>query len=471
MLSQPYESSRIFPDPMKHFPIRAAALAAAALLAACAAIDPNNILGRRNSGAPTSLPTTPVPAHSAPGLSAAERARAFEFVWTTINERYYDAKLNGVDWPAARERFGPIALAAPDDDAFWEALDRMIGERKDAHTRVESPKRAAQIASNESVSLGLSFVSLDGALVVSSVSSESDAYWAGVRPGMHIVAIDGEEALQAFEKLKAGTRQDSTERSRHLRAVRRLTAGEPDSKVAFRFRRADGTELDATLRRRRFSTAPAATHRTLPSGFGYARLTQWTLGATSRMVSGLRELKAVPGMVIDLRGNPGGSLHAVTRVMEEYFEKKTEVGRSITRTGRPVSMFFGAFEVIGLKQEVSGRGEAYKGPVVVLVNASSGSGSEFFAGSMQALGRATVVGQPTCGCLLGFLGYASIPGGGELAYSEVGFEMANGKRIEGQGVIPDLAVPLTQGDLQLNRDRALERAEEILAAAVKKPKA
>ena len=77
--------------------------------------------------------------------------------------------------------------------------------------------------------------------------------------------------------------------------------------------------------------------------------------------------------------------------------------------------------------------DAYKGPVVILVNPGSASASELFASAMQAAGRALVVGQPSCGCLLGFLGYARIPGGGELAYSEVGFRLPNDRRIEGEG--------------------------------------
>jgi carboxyl-terminal processing protease len=112
---------------------------------------------------------------------------------------------------------------------------------------------------------------------------------------------------------------------------------------------------------------------------------------------------------------------------------------------------------------VPGDKDAYKGPVVILVNSGSASASELFSSTMQAAGRATIVGQPSCGCLLGFLGYARIPGGGELAYSEVGFRLPNEKRIEGEGVIPDVPVPLAARDLQLNRDRALEEAQAVLA--------
>jgi carboxyl-terminal processing protease len=103
---------------------------------------------------------------------------------------------------------------------------------------------------------------------------------------------------------------------------------------------------------------------------------------------------------------------------------------------------------------------------VILVDGLSASGSELFAGTLQATGRAKVVGEPSCGCLLGFLGYARIPGGAELAYSEVGFVLPNGKHVEGEGVIPDVIVPHTLEDLRVSRDRALEQAQALLATMV-----
>jgi carboxyl-terminal processing protease len=168
--------------------------------------------------------------------------------------------------------------------------------------------------------------------------------------------------------------------------------------------------------------------------------------------------------VIDLRSNPGGSVHAVNLMLERLFAKPTQLGSATTRDGRPVTLFMGAIDVIALHREVRGSADAYRGPVVVLVNALSASGSELFAGSLQAVGRAKVVGQASCGCLLGFLGYAYVPGGAQLAYSEVGFVLANGRRIEGEGVIPDREVPLTLEDLRLSRDRPLEEAQALLAS-------
>ena len=441
-------------------------LAAAACLAGgCAWIDPHNMIGRQfaeGEPAPNEFESRQGPRP----LDAAARERAFDFVWNTINDRYHDPALNGTDWIAVGLRYRPLALAAADDEAFWDALDKMTGELRDAHTRVDSPARVELRRRDESISLGFSFVILDGRLVVTGVNPDSDAWWAGVRAGMIIVSIAGEPAATAYEKLKADTRYDSTQRSRHLRAVRRLTTGTLGSTLAFTFQRADATRFDAILSRRRVSFRPATSHRVLPSGFGYLRLTQWTIGVTSSALRGLDELKNTPGLVIDLRGNPGGSVHAVNQMLERFFATRTELGRSTTRTGKPVSLLFGAVEIVRLKTIVDGSADAYKGPVVILVNAASASGSELFAGAMQAAGRAKVVGEPSCGCLLGFLGYARIPGGGELAYSEVGFVLTNGKRIEGEGVIPDHTVAPTLADLQQNRDRTLEEAQQVLRTLV-----
>jgi carboxyl-terminal processing protease len=432
------------------------------LLAGCSLIDPYNMVGRQGEAEATHVATVVVPAPPAKELASSERARAFDFVWETIAERYHDPKLNGVDWKAVGQRYRPLALGAKDDATFWETLDRMTGELRDSHTRVESPERVALRKRDESISLGFGFIPLEGKLAVTNVSADSDAWWAGVRPGMTLVDIGGEPAMAAYERLMAETRFDSTERSRHFRVLRRLLTGPEDSKVPFTFERSDGSRFQATVARRKFSSRASTTHRVLPSGFGYLRLTQWTLGVGSRAVAGLDALRETPGLVIDLRGNPGGTVQTVDQLLGEFFDKRTELGRTTTRTGRPVSVLFGAVEIIKLKNAIEGNPNAYKGKVAILVNSQSASASELFAGTMQAAGRAVVVGQPTCGCLLGFLGYARVPGGAELAYSEVGFVLSNGKRIEGEGVMPDYPVPIALADLIANRDRPLETAQDVL---------
>ena len=442
-------------------------LAAACVISAagCTLVDPNNVIGRQLVD-PTVTPVEVVPSTAPRVLTAETRREAFDFVWNTVNDRYHDRALNGVDWKAVGEKYRPLAMAARDDEAFWDVLDRMAGELKDSHTRVESPRRVELRKRDESVTLGFSFIPLDSRLVVTGVHPDSDAWWAGVRAGMFLVRIGEENAEAAYRRMLSETRLTSTDRARHMTTVRRLVTGDLGSATKLTFERPDGTRIEGTFTRRRVVSRPTAAHRILPSGYGYLRLSQWTVGVMPAVLDGIEALENAPGIVIDVRGNPGGSVHAVNAMLSRFFEKKTDLGDVTTRTGQPVSLLFGTVEIIKLKQEVGGRADAYKGPVVILVNAGSGSGSELFAGTMQAVGRATIVGEPSCGCLLGFLGYARIPGGAELAYSEVGFVMANGRKIEGEGVQPDRPVPLNLTDLRAGRDRALEEAQAILATRV-----
>src|SRR6185436_18943936 len=116
----------------------------------------------------------------------------------------------------------------------------------------------------------------------------------------------------------------------------------------------------------------------------------------------------------------------------------------LTRTGQPVTLF--GIPVEPLKRTLDGSPYAYDKPVVALINAGSASASELLAGWFQDIGRVQVVGQRSCGCLQGFLGYASVPGGAELAYSEIGMVSIKGHRIEREGVVPDVEVPITRVD-------------------------
>lgn len=442
-------------------------LLSALLASGCASFDPNNVIGRHlPAGMDTPVPTS----GPAAALTVVQRAEAFDFVWQTIDQRYYDPKMNGVNWKAMRDRYRPAAMAAPTDEAFWDTLDRMAGELRDSHTRVESPIRAEARKRNESVTLGLNLAWLGDELVVMSVNNQTDAWWAGIRPGMTVQSIDGRPARAAYDALLSESRNSSSERARHAAAIGRLNRGEAGSQVSIVVRRSDGTELAATLKRTRVASPPSAASRMLPSGFGYIRFSNFVPQLIESVKKGFADTRSAPGLIIDLRGNGGGSLGMTRDLLSELFRERTVLSRQITRDMKPITIGFGMVEIIRLEYDVPARPDAYTGPVVVLVNEGSGSGSEYFAATLQALGRARIVGTNSCGCLLGFLGYANVPGGAELAYSEVGFLTPDGKRIEGDGVKPDWEVKPSLADLQLYRDRPLEIAEQLLRAEVEKRK-
>ena len=430
------------------------------LLNACSVLDPHNVIGRMR--ATDTSPSVPVPEVN----SKAWKRDAFDEVWNTVNERYYDAKMNGVNWLAVRAAHEARIMDSPNDDRYWELLDRMTGELKDSHTRVHGPKQVAQQRDQESHSLGLWFVEMKDGLIVTSVHGESDPWWAGIRPGMAIKTIDGEPALALYRRLMTEVRDSSTPWARTRGALRKIVAGDPDTIIAMTITRLDGSEIAATMKRRKFRTPTELTHRVLPSGFGYIRFSNFVGSMEGDILQAITTMKDTPGMIVDLRNNGGGSLGMSNTLATRFLSETHKGARLLTRTCKPITIAF--IPTMKMEPELKGdKATAYSRPLVILTNENSASASEIFAATLQDLGRATVVGQRSCGCLLGYLGYAELPGGGQLAYSELGFITPKGKRIEGTGIMPDLEISPAREDILFNRDRILEAAEKFLGEKVK----
>jgi len=118
------------------------------------------------------------------------------------------------------------------------------------------------------------------------------------------------------------------------------------------------------------------------------------------------------------------------------------------------------------KHEGSGTG-AYRGKVGILVDDLSGSASEVFATVLQENGRAMVLGRTSYGGVLNST-TEQLPTGGTLQYPHSDMRTPKGRRIEGAGVVPDIAVELRRADLLAGKDTVIEKAIEVLTKAVKR---
>jgi carboxyl-terminal processing protease len=433
------------------------------LLTGCASVDPHNILGRRGAERQGNIDVIEFRAEDPASLRAA-REQTIASVWRTVKERYYRADLNGVDWDAALAKWRPQILDAPSDDEYWFRLDQMAGELGDSHTRVESPRQVEARRNQRVMTLGLGLREIDGQLVVLSVNSDSDAYFSGLRSGMTITQIEAQPALETWREWISNSRKSSSETARRSAAARRLNevARSNAEGVSLEFARHDGVREKTRLKPREVSTRPLVSHRVLPSGAGYVRLTAFSEWLRPELLRAIDSLKDAPGIVLDLRGNRGGSAAMADALVGAFFKEKTLIGKTQTRTNHPVTLAFGAVKLIELERRVPGRADAYTGKLVVLIDADSASASEAVASALQSTGRAHVIGETTCGCLLAFLGYARLSEGGELAYSEVGYKDIHDKSIENVGVAANSLIKKSVDDLRDSRDRALEDATSWL---------
>ncbi|HEX8091101.1 MAG TPA: S41 family peptidase, partial [Blastocatellia bacterium] len=400
----------------------------------------------------TSSENTAAVSPSPDWLSGKDRLEVFEEVWETIDEKYHDPAFNGVNWKAVNDRYLPMLSLAKSDDDFYTVLKKMVGELHDAHTRFHTPRERREREQATAVSTGVSIYEVEGRAAIIWVEPDSQAARAGVEAGMIVRTIDGEPVSERLREAQSRIGGSSSDRAIRLRLYRQLTDGEPGTTVKLGLERADGTAFDVEVARRVVPDMPKVTHRQLQSGYGYIKLNLWKSPVHKEFKKALEGLRDAPGLILDLRGNPGGEAVEVVKIASYFFNSRVSFGQFISRSGKAINLFTDRDELI------------YRGPVVVLVNESSGSGSELFAGVMQENGRAQVIGGQSCGCVLGISRFKKVKGGGELAVSELKYVSPEGHKLEGTGVIPDRVVALTISDLQHHRDAVLNEAERTLRA-------
>jgi carboxyl-terminal processing protease len=162
--------------------------------------------------------------------------------------------------------------------------------------------------------------------------------------------------------------------------------------------------------------------------------------------------RSADGIVIDLRGNPGGLAVMITGIAGHFVNDHLTLG--IMKTKQSELTFKANPRLVNAAGE---RVEPFAGPVAILVDGLTGSASECFSGGMQSLGRARVFGQTSMGQALPAL-FDRLPNGDVLIHAWGDFVTGTGVRIEGQGVVPDEPVSLTRQALLEGRDTTLERA-------------
>ena len=168
----------------------------------------------------------------------------------------------------------------------------------------------------------------------------------------------------------------------------------------------------------------------------------------------MKKAAAARALVLDLRGNGGGSIHAMEELISHLFTADVPIAVVRTRGGED-------------RMTAKGRRDAFSGPIAVLVDSGTASASEMAARVIQLERRGTVLGDRTAGAVMTSRVISHTIGIGSISfYAEsitIGdVRMRDGAPLEGRGVTPDLAVLPTPRDLASGLDPALARAIEVL---------
>jgi carboxyl-terminal processing protease len=271
-------------------------------------------------------------------------------------------------------------------------------------------------------------------LTIVSPMPGSPAEEVGLRPGDEILAVDGEDMTGIDGSL-----------------VIRRVLGPAGSTVKLTVRREGLAEpFDVEVTRANI-TIPSVVSRMLDEDVAYVNLTTFGDKSTSELRSALKDLLAQKpvGLILDLRNNPGGELTTAIEVASEFIGDGVIMyeaygdGRQDTYTARKG----------GLATEV---------PLVVLINEGSASASEIVAGAIQDRQRGNLIGTTS-------FGKGSVQNWIPLKNNEGAVRVTiarwltpNGRTIHEKGLEPDIAVEITEADIQAQRDPQLAKAVELL---------
>jgi carboxyl-terminal processing protease len=397
-----------------------------------------------------------------------ENLASFELVWTTARDHNPDPKLNGLDWQAIHDSFKPRIARAKSRDEVRNLLREMIGKLGMSHYAILPADLYAAIGDspvNADSTSGIETLILDGRAVVKRVTPDSPAARAGIQPGMVLDGIDGAKVTPLLDS--ASALSDTESRRLATRALKNKLLGPADTTVKLDLVDASGQPKHVELDRAaptgtlvEFGNLPATRlefeSRTLPgndgttggkTGVGYIRFNEFLDPVTlmPRFESALHGFAHAPGVILDLRGNPGG-IGIMAMGIAGYFigDSGRQLGEMKTRDTT-------------LKFTVFPRAETYAGRVALLLDEGSASTTEILAQGLQDLKRARIFGTHSAGAALPS-DIVRLPGGDGFQFPAASYTSAGGRVLEGNGVIPDVEVSQTRESIAAGRDPVIDAA-------------
>lgn len=181
----------------------------------------------------------------------------------------------------------------------------------------------------------------------------------------------------------------------------------------------------------------------LEDNIGYIQLIQFTGNAAEQLGEALADLESqgMKGVILDLRGNPGGLLTSVIDVAEQLLPE----GNLLT-----IKSNYTSDRTYPIKDS------GFDYPLVVLVNEYSASASEVLTGAIQDYGVGTIVGVTTYGKGV-VQDIIDLQDGTGMKFTTADYYTPSGRNIHGVGIEPDVYVELESED-----DEQLQKAVEVL---------
>jgi len=430
--------------------MRSLGIVALGLALAVGAVAP--ACGGDGEHAPTAVPTL-APSQT---TGSSEYLPAFETVWQTVNDKYFEPSFGGLDWDEVHDRYRPLIAAAESDGDFFRIMNEMLFELGVSHLAVLPADQMAPSLSAEG-SIGIDVRLLGDDAVITSVKPGSPGSEAGLRPGFVIKSIDGvsteEIRSSAFMMPPFNSRNESLN---VIHAIMGRLDGAPGTAVSIAYLDGRGEAHERSIVRARRSGEVSSVGEGLPpflidfeatrldGNIGYIRFNAFVPPVDQKFADAIGSVGDAVGLIIDIRGNDGGVFPVRKLLAERLVTERVLVWRYRSRDDT-TDVYLDPADTV------------YEGPVVVLIDGGSISSAEEFAGALQAIDRAVIVGERTPGRVL-VCDFLELPNGAILMYPTHQTMIPGGTVLEGRGVIPDITVALERGQLLEGTDAQLQAA-------------
>jgi carboxyl-terminal processing protease len=403
-----------------------------------------------------------------PTLSRNDRDTAqdmLRIVGNDVRKHYYDPKFHGVNWDVTLQDGKAKIDKADSNGRAFSAIAAALDTLNDSHTFFLPPQRATRH------DYGWQRQMIGDHCFITRVRPGSDAETKGLKPGDEVLAINGftpdrsnswkmdyvynvlrpQPALQLELRDPAGAQRkaDVLSKITDLKRVMDLTGESGDMWDLLR----EGEDS-------RHATAPRA--EIFGDELMILKFQQFFVGQ-SQMDDLLGKIRKQKALVLDLRGNPGGSVEVLKQFLGGMFENEIKIG---DRVGRD------AHKPMVTKKPH----DPFTGKLVVLVDNRSASAAELFARVVQIEKRGTVMGDHSSGSVMESKRYPYHVGTETVIYygasiTDADIIMSDGKSLEHAGVTPDELVLPTAADLAAGRDPVLAHAAQSLGVKLSPEKA
>lgn len=392
-------------------------------------------------------------------ITSIDRDRAqsmLQQISSDIKKHYYDPKFHGVNWDAKVEEMKQKINAADSANHALSEVAAALDSLNDSHTFFLPPAHANRF------DYGWQAQVIGDRCFVLRVRPGSDAEKKGVKPGDELVALNGFapnrdnlwrmqyifNMLRPQPTLRLDLR-DPAGKQRQLdvvttmiekKRVTDLTAAGGGGDIWDLIRQEENAEH---LGRSRFAELGDDVGILKFPGFFFSE------SEIDSMIGKARKHKA---LILDLRGNPGGSTEVLKYLIAGFFENEVKIGDRIGRSEHKPMI-------------AKNHGHPFTGKLVVLVDSKSASAAELFARVVQIEKRGTVIGDRSSGSVMEAKRYNYKCGTDIVVFygasiTDADIVMTDGKSLEHNGVLPDEFVLPSPEDLANGRDPVLAHAVE-----------